>query len=100
MPTEARRVKFCGARGQEEELLVGQDYEITYCIEGVQRVDRKMRMGFLGTTTSGELQFDGRGPNRSTDGQYSGTSELRPTWIKAVRQVPRSLAERYTEKRA
>ena len=81
-------------------FVQGQDYEIRYQIDGVHRKPRICRMGFLGDDAYGGLQFDARGPDRSTRGQYAGTQMLKPAWILAARLVERDLAKRYTERMA
>ncbi|SRR6266702_1813268 len=95
-----RRVTFCTQSGREAALLTDHEYEIVYRIEGVHRYDRKARMGFIGTNTSGQLLFSARGPDRSTKDQYAGTQTYESRWIKSVRQVARDPEKRYVERRA
>ncbi len=73
----------------------GSDYEIIYMIPGAHRKPRVARLGYMGERDGGGLQFDARGPDRSTSGRYGGTQELRREHILAATAVVRDKAKRY-----
>lgn len=78
------------------QLKKGREYEITYCIPGVQRYDCKSRMSYLGSDYGARLQFNAR--------PAAGTQTYEARWIKKIADVGQSLGrddpKRYVGRRA
>lgn len=80
-------------------LTLNHEYELITRVPGVERYDRRWRMGYIGESGLG-FQFSARGPDRTHKAQYGGTQTLRADVIKSIRQVPRDERLRHTAQRA
>lgn len=79
-------------------FVEGREYALETQIPGVERKPRYHRMGFLGVRPGPGpkyLQFSGRGPDRTHDGQYGGTQEIHERSILDALEVPHDEAARY-----
>lgn len=102
MPNDPHMITVAGHNGVILELIVGCDYEFTWMIDGLQRRLRISRMNFqgLGGPSGEELVWNGRGPNRETDGEFCGTAYMPPRQIRSVKEFPAIPAERYAQRKA
>lgn len=101
MPDDPHEVTIAIHNGVVATLIVGVDYVFTWRNDD-HHYDRQSRMGFLGLggPDGMDLQWNGRGPERSTEDPYAGTVTIKRDAIRRYKEVRPDPQSRYAEKRA
>jgi hypothetical protein len=90
------------ATGERVVFHYGNEYELTTRIQGLERYDRRWRLGFVGRRyppPSHDLHFTGRGPDRTHKRQYAGDVTIDARSIVTVTPVERDVAKRFADGR-